>query len=107
MVAMWSMLLATNQVAEIHTEPIRIIAHIASELITAILLIVGGFVSLRKIKWGFSVHALSLGMLFYSVMTAGGYYMQFDEYAMSMMFACLTIATVFFFSTSLRQSNQQ
>lgn len=105
MVTMWSMLLVTNQVAEIHTEPIRIISHIASELITAILLIVGGFISIRKVKWGLRVHTLSLGMLFYSVMTAGGYYMQLRDYAMSTMFICLTIATILFFTMSLKHSN--
>ncbi len=102
MITMWALLLMTNQVTELHTEPVRITTHIASEFITAILLILGGITSLQKVKWGLRVHTFSLGMLLYSVLTAGGYYLQLGELAMSAMFACLFAATVVFFIKSIK-----
>jgi hypothetical protein len=41
MIAMWSMLLITGQVTELHTEPYRITAHLLSEFMTALFLLIG------------------------------------------------------------------
>ncbi len=96
MITMWTLLLITKQVPEIHTEPIRISTHIASEFITAILLLLGGITSIQKVTWGPRVHTFSLGMLLYSVLNAGGYYLQLGEYAMAVMFTCLFATTLVF-----------
>ena len=75
MLGMWGMLLFTGQVKEIDTEPFRIAAHLFSEGITAILLIWGGLLSLKHSSRGERLHFVSLGMLLYSVLMAGGYYL--------------------------------
>jgi len=43
MSGMWLSFIATNQVPEINTEPIRITYHLLAEFLTAILLLIGGF----------------------------------------------------------------
>ncbi len=101
MIGMWVMMLTTGQVPELLTEPVRIAAHIASELFTAFILVIGGILSLRRIRVGERVHIFSLGMLFYSVLNAAGYFMELGDYAMTIMFLCLTIITILFFAVSV------
>jgi hypothetical protein len=101
MLGMWGMLLFTGQVEEIGTEPFRIAAHLFLEGITAILLILGGLLSLKHSSRGERLHFISLGMLLYSVLTAGGYYLQLNNVAMTMIFGMLFLATVVFIISNL------
>lgn len=102
MIVIWSILLLSGQVLELTTEPFRIIAHIFSELITAVFLIVGGILSIKQTLNANAVHLISLGMLFYSVLTAGGYYLQKGDMVMTTMFAALIVLTsVFIFNQCL------
>lgn len=100
-ILLWTMLLATGQVTELKTEPIRILFHIISELITAIFLVFGGILLIKKVKIGKYIHFISLGMLFYSVLNAEGYYIQFGDVAMTVMFTCLTVATTIFIISAI------
>lgn len=106
MFGMWGMLLFTGQVQEIGTEPFRIAMHLFSEGITAVLLILGGLLSLKHSSHGERLHFVSLGMLLYSVLTAGGYYLHLNNIAMTMMFGMLFVATVVFIISNfaIRQS---
>lgn len=106
MFGMRGMLLFTGQVKEIGTEPFRIAAHLFSEGMTAILLIWGGLLSLKHSSHEERLHFVSLGMLLYSVLTAGGYYWQLNNVAMTMMFGMLFVATVvlIIYHLTIRQS---
>ena len=95
MLGMWGLLLITGQVKEIGIEPFRIAAHLFSEGITAILLILGGLFSLMHCSNGEKLHLVSLGMLMYSVLTAAGYYLQFNNGGMTVMFGMLCLITYF------------
>mgnify|MGYP001443805849 CR=1 FL=1 len=101
MLGMWGMLLFTGQVKEIGTEPFRMVAHLFSEGITAILLVLGGLLSLKHSSRGQRLHLVSLGMLLYSVLTAGGYYLQLNNVAMTIMFGMLFLTTVIFTISNL------
>jgi hypothetical protein len=105
MLGMWGLLLFTGRVKEINTEPFRIVAHLFSESITAILLILGGLLSLMHGNRGERLHFVSLGMLLYSVLTAGGYYLQLNNVAMTIMFGVLFVATVVFIVSNLTKGN--
>ncbi len=94
MIALWVMLLTINQVPELAKEPYRIAAHIISEIITALLLIAGGILAFQKKPLGGFLRSMGLGALLYSVFTAGGYYLQLGNTAMTAMFACLFVLTV-------------
>jgi len=101
MLGMWSTFLFTGQVKEIGTEPFRIAAYLFSEGITAIVLILGGLLSLKHSICGERLHFVSLGMLLYSVFTAGGYYLQLNNAAMAMMFGMFFLPTVVFIISNL------
>ncbi|SCZ81113.1 hypothetical protein [Acidaminobacter hydrogenoformans] len=101
MISMWGVLFVTGQIQELNTEPLRISAHILSEGLTAIALLAGGILSLKGHDLGKRMHLISLGMLMYSVLTAGGYYLQLNDLAMTGMFGVLFVATVVFACANL------
>ena len=96
MIGMWSALLGTDQVPEIHTEPIRISFHLIVEFLTAFALLIGGFGLFTNRRWGFYAYLLSMGMLLYTVIMSAGYYAQKGDLAMVGMFTTLTFLTVLF-----------
>lgn len=100
MIILWCMLLFTGKVSELTTEPYRIMTHLLSELITALLLITGG-ISVFKTKKNTILLNVSFGALVYSVLTAGGYYLQKGEAAMVVMFGVFTVLTTIFIIDSV------
>ena len=107
MIGMWSALLGTDQVPEIHTEPIKISFHLIVEFLTAFALLFGGFGLFTNRKWGFYVYLLSMGMLLYSLIGEGiGYYGQKGDSAMIGMFTTLTFLTAIFIGLSFYKTNK-
>ena len=100
MIGMWLCLITTNQVPEINTEPIRITYHLIGELLTAILLLIGGIGLFTKRGWGFHVFLIALGMLLYTVIVSAGYYGQKNDMIMVGMFTIFQILTVLFIGLS-------
>ena len=94
MIGLWGMLFITGQIEELTTKPIDISFHLINELTTAIALIVGGYGLLRNRSWAMKIYFLSMGMLFYSLLTANGYYTQKGGLPMTIMFSILTVITV-------------
>lgn len=101
MLIMWCMLLATNQVPEVVTEPYRIVLHILSELITAVMLIAGGVKSIKERTHSNILNNVALGALLYSVLNAAGYYLQKGDYAMLGMFGVFTVMSLYFILSSM------
>lgn len=93
-ICLWGMLFITGQIEELTTKPIDISFHLVNELITAIFLIIGGYGLLRNRIWALKIYFLSMGMLFYSLLTANGYYTQKGGLSMTVMFSVLTVITV-------------
>ena len=100
MILMWIALMITGQITEFASEPYRIAAHIFSEILTAVLLIAGGVAILRR-KRDTALSNVALGALMYSVLTAGGYYLQKSDMVMTGFFAVLTLATISILTFSL------
>jgi hypothetical protein len=100
MIGMWLSLIATNQVPEINTEPIRITYHLIGEFLTAVLLLLGGFGLFTNRGWGFHVFLISMGMLLYTVIVSAGYYGQLGDMIMVGMFTLFQILTVLFIGLS-------
>jgi len=96
MIGMWFSLIATNQVPEINSEPIRITYHLIGEFLTAIILLIGGFGLFTNRGWGFHVFLISMGMLLYTVIVSAGYYGQLGDMVMVGMFTIFQILTVLF-----------
>jgi len=96
MIGMWLSLIATNQVPEINTEPIRITYHLIGEFLTSILLLIGGFGLVTNHIWGFHVFLISIGMLLYTVIVSAGYYANLGDMIMVGMFTLFQILTIIF-----------
>lgn len=93
-ISLWVMLFITSQIEELTSKPIDISFHLANEFTTAITLIFGGYGLLRNRRWATKIYFLSMGMLFYSLITANGYYTQKGGLPMTIMFSILTVITV-------------
>ena len=94
MVIQWSVFLATGQVPELKTEPIRIYFHLASEFVTALGLIISGAALLRRKSWAAMSYLIAAGMLLYSVIVSPGYFAQQGQWALVGMFAIVCILTL-------------
>ena len=100
MIGMWIMFYCTGGIPELNTKPAGILLHITAEMITAILLIIGGYAIFTKRSWGLQVYSASMGMLFYTLIVSPGYYVQRGEISFVIMFSVLLILSVIFFTLS-------
>jgi len=106
MFGQWAMFLATGNVPELQTEPIRIAFHLAGEFTTAALLMAGGFGLLTVRKWGYHVFLLALGMLLYTIIVSPGYFGQLGQWVFVLMFAVLVVLTVLFAVLAYRREGE-
>jgi len=95
MIAQWAFSIIAGDVPEFQTEPWRIGFHLAGEMSTALMLIIGGIATLKSIVWAKQILLLSLGMVIYSEIVSPGYFAQLAQWPMVGMFAILLLgATV-------------
>jgi hypothetical protein len=106
MIGMWTVLLGTGQVPEIDTEPIYLSYHLIAEFGTAAALLIGGFGLFTNRKWGLKAYLVSMGMLLYAVLIAGGYYAQKGEWPMIGMFTIFIVLTAIFLALLLSRSDR-
>ncbi len=76
MIGQWSFFIATGQVLELRTEPIRIVFHLAAEFTTTVALIVGGNALMKRLAWGTIAYLVAIGTLIYSETVSPGYFAQ-------------------------------
>jgi hypothetical protein len=89
MIAQWAFSIAVGSVPEFENAPWEIAFHLAAEMSTAGMLIVGGVAALRSTAWSKQVLLLGLGMVIYSEIVSPGYFAQLDQWAFVAMFAVL------------------
>ncbi len=106
MLGLWVMLLSTNQVPELASEPYRIIAHILAEIATAVLLLIGGYGLLKKQTWGMKAFLFSQGALFYTLIASPGYYIQLGAVPIVAMFIILLVITLIFLGQAILRPNE-
>ena len=106
MFGQWAMFIATGNVPELQTEPIRIAFHLAGEFTIATLLVVGGFGLLTLRRWGYHVFLLALGMLLYTIIVSPGYFGQLGQWVFVLMFAVLVVLTVLFAVLAYRREGE-
>jgi hypothetical protein len=90
----WVFFLVKKLVPELETEPIRILFHVAAELVTAIVLLAGGWGLLTKSSWGAQVYLVSMGMLLYTVIESPGYFAQKRVWLMVGVFAVVLVLSL-------------
>jgi hypothetical protein len=91
MILQWSFLLLTGKVSELKTEPVRITFHIVGEMVTALLLIIGGVGLWVHAGWGLFVYLIGGGMLLYTLIVSPGYYAQLRQWPFVIMFVILLL----------------
>ena len=103
MIAQWIMSYVSKQIPELETEPIRIGFHIAAEMATALMLIVGGIGLLCTKPWASTIYPLSIGMLIYTAIVSPGYFAQRGKWIWVLIFGLLillALASVLLFAGS-------
>ena len=94
MIGQWSTTYFKGQIPELETEPIRIKFHLAGELVTALLLILGGLGLLVGTTWTHLIFLVALGMLLYTLIVSPGYFGQKGQWSVVAMFAGLLVLAI-------------
>ena len=93
-IILWVILLTSNQVPELNTEPASIYFHIVAELLMAVLLLICGISFLLGYKWSVRLFTFSTGLLVYSVINSSGYYANNGQISMVIVFMIILILTL-------------
>lgn len=94
MIAQWTFSVVSGGVPEFQTTPWAIGFHLAAEMSTALMLIVGGIGTRKSVAWGKQVLLVGLGMVIYTEIVSPGYYAQLGQWAFVGMFAILLFGAV-------------
>lgn len=94
MIGQWAFSILAGGVPEFESAPWEIAFHLAAEMSTAGMLIVGGVAGLRSTIWSKQVLLLGLGMVIYSEILSPGYFAQLNQWAFVAMFAVLLFGAV-------------
>jgi len=93
-IILWTMLLRTQQVPELKTEPVAIKFHITAEMTMGLLSLVSGIFLLIGLLWAPYFFILAMGLVIYAVINSAGYYGQRKQWAFVIMFGIILIASV-------------
>ena len=94
MIVQWTLSYVSKQIPELETEPIRIGFHIAAEMATALVLIVGGIGLLTQKPWAAILYPIAIGMLFYTAIVSPGYFAQRGTWIWVLIFAVLILLAI-------------
>ncbi len=94
MIAQWAVSILTGGVPEFQTAPWQIAFHLAAEMSTAALLVVGGIAALKSIPRARQVLLVGLGMVIYSEIVSPGYFAKLGQWAFTAMFAVLLCGAI-------------
>jgi hypothetical protein len=106
MIAQWSLSILTGNVPEFQTEPWRIGFHLAAEISTALLLILGGMGTLRSVSSAKQFLLVALGMVIYSEIVSPGYFAQLGQWPMVGIFAVILFGATVAVTLLLRESRR-
>jgi hypothetical protein len=107
MIAQWAVSILAGDVPEFQTASWEIAFHLAAEMSTAVLLIMGGIAALRSSTWSKQVLLLGLGMVIYSEIVSPGYFAQLNQWAFVVMFIVLLVGAVIAVSQLLNHKLNQ
>ena len=100
MMGIWIMLLTTGRDPQLQTEletiPIAIRMAIASDFLTAAVLLAGGFGLIINRNWAVRMFLLAMGFLFYSIINAAGLYGQRGDLVFTIIFTFIFALAVLF-----------
>ena len=94
MIVQWTFSILAGGVPEFGSAPWEIAFHLAAEVSTAMVMIIGGIAALRSIPWSKPVLLLGLGMVIYSEIVGPGYFAQLRQWTFVALFAVLLLGAV-------------
>ena len=94
MIVQWTFSILAGGVPEFAIAPWEIAFHLAAEVSTAMVMIIGGIAALRSIPGSKPVLLLGLGMVIYSDIVSPGYFAQLRQWAFVALFAVLLFGAV-------------
>jgi hypothetical protein len=94
MLAQWVRSLVTRQIPELQSEPVRIGFHLAGEMVTAALLVIGGIGLLTAAPWASTAFFVSMGMLLYTAIVSPGYFAQRGQWRWTVVFGILIVLAI-------------
>ena len=103
MIAQWTFSILAGGVPEFETAPWEIALHLAAEMTTAAMLILGGIAALKSVHWGKQVLCVGLGMVIYSEIVSPGYFAQLGQWALVALFAIFLFGGTISVTMLLRQ----
>jgi hypothetical protein len=103
MVAQWSFSILSGGVPEFQSAPWEIAFHLAAELSTALVLIIGGIATCRSIKPTRQILLVGLGMVIYSEIVSPGYFAQLGQWPLVAVFAILLFGAICSVNILLRE----
>ncbi len=104
MLVVWTFLLATGQVVELHSTPLEAISLLCAEFLTAMLLIIGGSGMLAAKSWGVRTALVALGSLLYCAVYSIGVFSQGGNLPAAGFFVTITIFTAIFSTMLITRS---
>ncbi|HMN85580.1 MAG TPA: hypothetical protein PKA74_06290 [Bauldia sp.] len=96
MIAVWAWLIATGGYPELDTAPLTAWIHLATEIATALILIVAGFALLAHRAWARKAYLVAIGALLFAVVNAVAFYGERGDIPLVIFFVVLAILGVFF-----------
>lgn len=94
MIAQWAVSIISGAVPEFESAPWQIAFHLAAEMSTASILIIGGSAALKSISWAKPLLSVGLGMVIYSEIVSPGYFAQLGQWSLVAMFGVLLLGAV-------------
>lgn len=94
MIIQWMLSILSAGVPEFQSAPWEIVFHLAAELSTAVMLILGGITILKSSTSAKHFLFLGLGMVIYSEIVSPGYFAQRGQWALVIVFAFLLVGAV-------------
>lgn len=88
-IGLWIMLLLTNQVPELETEPWSITTHLIIEIVMALFALWTGISIIKQLSYWNRLILFTNGLLTYSVVNSSGYYGDLGQFSMMIMFAII------------------
>jgi hypothetical protein len=105
MIVQWSFTILAGGVPEFQSAPWEIALHLAAELTTAAMLILGGIATLKSVNWGKQILFVGLGMVLYSEIVSPGYFAQLGQWPLVAMFAILLLGGTISITMLLKQKS--
>jgi hypothetical protein len=102
MVLAWIVLIITGGVPELVDQPLVLYYHLASECVTALLLIIAGTALQKKKTWASRFYYIASGALLYALLNATGYYAQRGVILPVLIFTLLTVLNLICMMAMLR-----